>query len=196
MEPVLAGFPVENPGIGIVLVVLNVGGKVDGAFARELRENADGASGRGGCGNEQHGVGIVQLEPGNDGVGFADGGGVVVAGEEYGGTVEHAEPHEVFRVKVRVALVAVNPAPENDDGIDLAFGHEFCCEVVAFQVGSLPVQQHGPFHVGEFVVLHEPETALRYGDVEEDNEEYERDGEAAKKFLAVLADIPVFHQDS
>ena len=104
--------------------------------------------------------------------------------------------HEVFCVKVRIALVAVNPASENDDGIDFAFGHEFCREVVAFQIGSLSVQQYGPFHVGEFVILNEPETALCDGDVEEDNEEYERDGENAKKFLAVLADIPVFHQDS
>ena len=40
--------------------------------------------GRGGCREQQDCVGLAVLEPGDNRVGFADGGGVVMRGEEKG----------------------------------------------------------------------------------------------------------------
>ena len=99
------------------------------------------------------------------------------------------------------------PAPLNFEEARELFGFDACNllvfpkgydsgrlrgEVVAFEVSGLSVQDHGPFHMIEFVLLHEPETALRDGDIEEDDEDAEDDRNDAEEFLVVFARVSVF----
>ena len=168
------------------MVVVNVGGQVNRRFAREHVENAlDAVRGGGSC-NQQDGVGLVSLEPRNNGVGFANGRGIVVSCDKDGVAVKTAEAHEVFEVEFGVAPVAENAAPQNEYGIHLAVSHEVCGEIDAFHVGGLPVENDCPFNMLEFIVVHKPVSALRHNQVEDDNQENESGCDSAQNDFLFL----------
>ena len=160
------------PGIGIVVVMVNVLGQVNGRFARKLCENSLDAVSGCGAGEEQNRVGVVHFEPRNNGVGFVHGGGVIVPCDKDCVAVEVAEAHEVVQIEFCVAAVAQDAAPENQDGIGFAASHEFGGHVDAFHVGGLSVEHDDPADMFEFVIVDKPMTALGHHQVEGDDEEY------------------------
>ena len=71
--------------------MVNVGCQVYRSVTRKCLENALDAVGGGGARNEQHGVGVVLFEPGNNGECFANGRRVIMSCDKNGVAIELSE---------------------------------------------------------------------------------------------------------
>ena len=127
--------------------------------------------------------------------GLAQRGRVVVSDKENSGGIELAEAHEVFGVKVHVALVAVDASPEDKHGIDFPLSLQVCHVVIPFHVRGLPVKNHCPGGVFELVIDHEPLAALFHNDIDGGQQAKYHDYNRTQNLAAPLARILVLHQN-